>query len=189
MVQKFLNAQKIWIMEQQLKLQGHSEKPTLLYAGKHHEVILQPNHGKEPIVFEEDRVIISPFDHSVEGTTKVIDRFLKAQAAEDLLPLLTKTGQEMGIEVPAASLRDTSSRWGSCSYRGAISLSWRLIHAPHEVRRYVVVHELAHRIHFNHSDRFWQLVSQYDPEHPLHRGWLKRHGHLCRTPDVSSLLT
>lgn len=58
------------------------------------------------------------------------------------------------------SLRDTTSRWGSCSSNGHISLSWRLAFAPYDVMRYVIMHELAHRKHMNHSDEFWAFVGQ-----------------------------
>jgi len=58
------------------------------------------------------------------------------------------------------SLRDTTSRWGSCSSNGNMSFSWRLAFAPYEVMRYVVMHELAHREHMDHSAAFWATVSK-----------------------------
>ena len=73
------------------------------------------------------------------------------------------------------AVRDTKSRWGSCSASGSLSFSWRLILAPEPVLDYVVAHEAAHLVEMNHSARFWKLVRTIvaDPASP--RAWLKRH--------------
>ena len=73
-------------------------------------------------------------------------------------------------------MRDTASRWGSCSARGDLSFSWRLILAPHRVLDYVVAHEAAHLVEMNHSARFWRLVGRLMPDYEGERAWLKRHG-------------
>ncbi|MCO5233472.1 MAG: M48 family metallopeptidase [Chitinophagales bacterium] len=72
------------------------------------------------------------------------------------------------------TLRYTTSRWGSCSSTGAISLSTRLLLVPPEVCDYVILHELAHRFEMNHSDRFWALVEKAMPEYRKHLQWLKK---------------
>lgn len=75
------------------------------------------------------------------------------------------------------SVRDTTSRWGSCSTSGTMSLSWRLAFAPRDVMRYVVMHELAHRVHMDHSPAFWQTVSQlYGFGVERAKRWLNAHG-------------
>ena len=72
-------------------------------------------------------------------------------------------------------MRDTKSRWGSCSAAGSLSFSWRLIMAPEPVLDYVVAHEVAHLIEMNHSARFWKLVRTLVPDPAAQRAWLKRH--------------
>ena len=75
------------------------------------------------------------------------------------------------------TVRDTSSRWGSCSTGGTMSFSWRLAFAPLDVMRYVVMHEMAHRVHMDHSPAFWQTVSQlYGFGVERARRWLNVHG-------------
>ena len=75
------------------------------------------------------------------------------------------------------TIRDTSSRWGSCSSSGTMSFSWRLAFAPTDVMRYVVMHELAHQVHMDHSPAFWQTVSQlYGFGVERARYWLNKHG-------------
>ena len=75
------------------------------------------------------------------------------------------------------TVRDQKSRWGSCSSRGTLSFNYRLIFAPPAVLDYVVVHELCHLTHMNHSKDFWRKVASVMPEYKVHRQWLKDHGH------------
>jgi predicted metal-dependent hydrolase len=72
-------------------------------------------------------------------------------------------------------VRDTRSRWGSCSTQGRISFSWRLVMAPEAVVDYVVAHEVAHLAEMNHGPRFWRLVEALMPDSAAPRAWLKRH--------------
>ena len=74
------------------------------------------------------------------------------------------------------TLRDTRSRWGSCSHEGALMYSWRLIMAPPAVLTYVAAHEVAHMLEMNHSDRFWAVVDQLYPGWEAQRRWLHTQG-------------
>lgn len=74
------------------------------------------------------------------------------------------------------TLRDTRSRWGSCTADGDLMFSWRLIMAPPAVLDYVAAHEVAHMVELNHSRRFWALVAELCPGYGPHRAWLQRHG-------------
>ncbi len=74
------------------------------------------------------------------------------------------------------TIRDQKTRWGSCSARGTLSFNWRLMLAPPAVLDYVVVHELCHLTHMNHSAAFWALVESVCPDYRIHRKWLKEHG-------------
>lgn len=76
-------------------------------------------------------------------------------------------------------LKHNHSNWGSCSSNGNINLSTRLLFAPVPVQEYVILHELAHLIEMNHSDRFWNLISQYMPDYANKEKWLKDHGDSC----------
>jgi predicted metal-dependent hydrolase len=71
---------------------------------------------------------------------------------------------------------DPRTRWGSCSARGTLSFSWRLVIAPHWVSDYVVVHELCHLRHLNHSAHFWRMLDEAYPERRAAQAWLRRHG-------------
>ncbi len=74
------------------------------------------------------------------------------------------------------TIRDQKTRWGSCSAKGTLSFNWRLMLAPPSILDYVVVHELCHLTHMNHSSAFWQAVEKVCPDYRTARKWLKDHG-------------
>lgn len=90
--------------------------------------------------------------------------------------LLDAEAPRLGVQWRELLLRDPRSQWGSCGPDGTISLSWRLVMAPPPAFRYVVVHELCHRVHMDHSPRFWALVAQQMPDFETHKRWLHEHG-------------
>ena len=83
----------------------------------------------------------------------------------------------MGVAYNSLRLSDAKSRWGSCSGQDSLNFSWRLVMAPLPVIDYVIVHELAHIRHKNHSTRFWALVRRFMPDYQSRRKWLTKHGH------------
>ncbi len=88
--------------------------------------------------------------------------------------------QFTGGNYTSITIRDQKTRWGSCSGRGTLSFNWRLILAPPEILDYVVVHELCHLTHMNHSKEFWSLVGSVIPDYEIRRKWLKENGHALR---------
>ena len=101
---------------------------------------------------------------------------MRARAERELPPQLLTLASELGLAVRRVTIRDQRSRWGSCSRSGAIALNYRLIQMPPSVRRYILVHELAHIVHPNHSRRFWRFVESIDPAFKESERWLKRSG-------------
>ncbi len=82
-----------------------------------------------------------------------------------------------GVKYTSITIRDQNSRWGSCSSRGTLSFNYRLIFAPSVILDYVVVHELCHLTHMNHSQDFWNMVASVMPDYKIHKKWLRDHGH------------
>ena len=105
-----------------------------------------------------------------------VKAFLKLQARGRLRESTDHYVAALGKSYGRLTLRDTTSRWGSCSAQGNINYSWRLIMAPPEVLNYVVAHEVAHLAQMNHSAKFWAVVEQLYPDHDAYRVWLKDHG-------------
>jgi predicted metal-dependent hydrolase len=103
--------------------------------------------------------------------------FLKAEAKREIGTRARAKAARLGRPVAAVTVRDTRSRWGSCSGAGRLAFSWRLIMAPEYVLDYVVAHEVAHLREMNHGPRFWKLCAQLTESDPkAARAWLKRHG-------------
>jgi hypothetical protein len=102
--------------------------------------------------------------------------FLKREAKRDLTVSTQRHAAVLGVAIGRIAVRDTASRWGSCSREGALSYSWRLILAPPFVLDYLAAHEVAHRRELNHSARFWRVVDQLTADRRRAEAWLKAHG-------------
>lgn len=85
--------------------------------------------------------------------------------------------QFTGGHYTSITIRDQKTRWGSCSSRGTLSFNYRLVFAPPRVLDYVVVHELCHLTHMDHSPNFWALIEQIMPDYKVYKAWLRDHGH------------
>lgn len=103
-------------------------------------------------------------------------RSLARQAGEDLPRRLARFAPLVGVAYGRVTIRSQRTRWGSCSAKGNLNFNCLLMLCPEEVRDYVVVHELCHRIELNHSPRFWAEVEKICPDYARHRKWLKENG-------------
>jgi predicted metal-dependent hydrolase len=116
----------------------------------------------------------------VAGDAPHIERrvgdYLRREAARDLDAASRRAADELGVAIRRISVRDQSSRWGSCSTTGVLSYSWRLILAPPFVLDYLAVHEVAHLLEMNHSARFWRLVKRVCADSDRAKTWLDVHG-------------
>ena len=116
----------------------------------------------------------------VSGETPHIQRrvtdFLKREARDDLQAAVAKHAKRLGVSPKRIVLRDTASRWGSCSSTGGLNFSWRLVLAPPFVLDYLAAHEVAHIVHMNHSPLYWKLTRRLFPETDRAEAWLKTHG-------------
>ena len=106
-----------------------------------------------------------------------IVRFLKKLACDEMTRLANEKAALIGKPVCQVQVRDTTSRWGSCSTKGALSFSWRLVLAPAVALDYIVAHEVAHLVHMNHSARFWTLCKQLSADYAAGHHWIRNHGH------------
>ena len=102
--------------------------------------------------------------------------YLKAAARDRLVPVCDHYAARLGRRFSRITLRDTRSRWGSCSSAGALMFSWRLIMAPPEVLDYVAAHEVAHLAEMNHSAAFWNTVTRIHGPYDDARHWLRQNG-------------
>ena len=123
---------------------------------------------------DEDRLLVSG---PREGIARRVETWLRREALRLVSADTADYAGLAGVAVPRVTVGDARGRWGSCSSTGAIRYSWRLVLAPSAVRRATAAHEVAHRVHMNHSPAFHALVAElYDADPTPHRRWLKEHG-------------
>ncbi len=105
-----------------------------------------------------------------------IKTYLKKTARFGLADIANEKAEMIDKHISSISVRDTKSRWGSCSTDGALSFSWRLIFAPYDAIDYVVAHEVAHLQHMDHSKKFWDVCEKLSMNYKGGKSWMKRHG-------------
>ncbi len=117
--------------------------------------------------------------HTKEATRKTVLAILESFLLRQAKRHFTKRAQELssltGISYKRLFIRNQRTRWGSSSGRGNISVNWRAIMAPPAVQDYLVIHELAHQVHLNHSKAFWKVVKHWCPDYEDANRWLKNH--------------
>lgn len=142
----------------------------LNYLGRDLEVRLAL--GANRAVWGTDTLTLCLKPGTVPGG--LLERALRERARELFAERLAHYAPIVGVEVPPLALSSARTRWGSCSRKSGIRLNWRLIHFPETIIDYVVVHELAHLRHMNHSPRFWSLVEAGYPDYRAARLELQR---------------
>lgn len=102
----------------------------------------------------------------------------KKEAIKYIEPRLEFFAKKSGYNYNSLKITSARKRWGSCSSRGNINFSWRLIRAPEKIVDYVIAHEVSHLAHKNHSVRFWNFVETLMPDYKIHHKWLRENGFL-----------
>jgi predicted metal-dependent hydrolase len=112
----------------------------------------------------------------LEHASRRLRDWLLEQARADLDACVARHSKTLGVKARSISLRDQTSRWGSCTAAGLLSFSWRLVMAPAHVLDYVAAHEVAHLLEMNHGPRFWKHVTRCMPRLEEAKRWLRSHG-------------
>ncbi len=167
-----------WVVEKKRKFDRYREQlpdrefeegATFPYLGEPHEVVVEVR-SAAAVVDGTLRLA----EHNVERTSvkRALEALYRRKARERFEDRADHYAAEMDVEYDRIEIRNQKTKWGSCSTTGTIGLNWRLMMAPPAIIEYVVVHELAHLQEPNHSEVFWSLVEQYDPEYAEHADWL-----------------
>jgi hypothetical protein len=182
-VKQFVASHQAWIATQRTKLASaknytNNDTTVQLFGVTYKKKVIFSKTQPVGIAVKGSEMLINPADPNWPDSKMnvSVERFLKHTAQQYIIPRTKQLAEKMLVSVKSITLRQQKTRWGSCSSDGSIQFNWRLVHYEPAIIDYVIVHELAHRVHMNHSESFWKLVAQYDPEYTKHRGWLKRHG-------------
>lgn len=168
----FARGEKAWIAGQLAKAPGPVALTTgaiVPFKGQPHE-IRAADRGPAPVWRDEGVIWVR--GRAAHAPRRVLD-FLKSEARKAFEARVLDHASRLGVKPARITVRDTASRWGSCSSGRSLSFSWRLILAPDFVLDYVVAHEVAHLREMNHSPRFWATVQSIFPEFETARKTLR----------------
>lgn len=132
--------------------------------GEHWEVRYLKRAGSRARVTAAGRVLTVHYDgHDERSARQALRRWLVERTRGYFTGYLERVCRETGFHFKRLQIRGQTSRWGSCSSRGTLSLNYKLLFLEPELVRYLVIHELAHTRHLDHSARFWKLVQEFEP--------------------------
>ena len=129
---------------------------------------------------EQNCLVLETGNQSLEAIKQLLEQWYRMQAKkriEERVHYYTHR-YDFGKQVNRIVIKDQKSRWGSCSNKCNLNFNFRLILAPDEILDYVVVHELCHLLHMNHSAEFWRAVERIRPNYEAERDWLRQNGSL-----------
>ena len=122
-----------------------------------------------------DELLVERVPRDLRPTAIILDAWFRERARADLMLAIARHAPSLGVSPARVTIRDTTSRWGSCSRKGNLSFSWRLVLAPPQALDTVAAHELCHLRVFGHGPRFQALLAGRVPDHAAWRRWLRRH--------------
>lgn len=177
-IRQFVMKKEKWIKRKQAQARKDSIRPrefvdgeTFTYLGKDYPLQIVP--VRYPALVLNQAFKLSRDE--LENAESEFVAWYKKQARGVLTERVSYYAEKHGFEVKKIRISSARTRWGSCSSRGTLSFTWRLVLAPLEILDYVVVHELCHLRELNHSRIYWALVEDILPEYKAHRAWLKEH--------------
>lgn len=137
------------------------------------KVVITHHRSQRGIILKDGFLVVGG---EPEFLHRRVSDFLKKLAAKELSKLSIAKAKQLGKTVHHISIKDTKSRWGSCSSKNNINYNWRIILAPKHVIDYLVCHEVSHLLHQDHSTNFWNCVASLCPDYQDGRRWLKVKG-------------
>lgn len=150
----------------------------LLVDGRRYAVRVYRNPARSRLVRldrEGARVEVETRTPTRAHVQKVLERFLVRLARRRLPARCEELSALTGIDFSRVFIRNQRTRWGSSSGKGNVSFNWRAIMVPPEVQDYLIIHELAHQVHLNHSKAFWKVVERWCPDYRSANRWLRDH--------------
>jgi hypothetical protein len=178
-VSAFLDAHRGWLAQRladRPEPKPFREGAVVPVRGVDHVVVRDPALRGRTQALTSDAVRHLVVGGAPEHVGRRVRDFLRAEATADLKAAVRRHADALGTRPTSIRVRDTVSRWGSCSADGALSFSWRLVMAPPAVLDYLAAHEVAHLVEMNHSPAYWRVVDRLFPAHRAARAWLKREG-------------
>ncbi|MGI6452102.1 MAG: M48 family metallopeptidase [Syntrophomonadaceae bacterium] len=132
---------------------------------------------KQPIVtLLQGEFTVFTASRNEEPVKKAMESWYRSKATEQINERIKYYEPRVGVKPTRITVKEQKKRWGSCSSKGNLNFNWKAIMAPPSVLDYIIVHELCHLIHYNHSREFWNLVGSILPNYKTQQAWLKENG-------------
>jgi len=151
---------------------------TFSYLGKSHPLKIES--GRYPVIkLHQDELVVSVRDKTADNAQAIkqlLIKWYKQQAETELRDKTERYSRIIGVNPSSVTIKTFKSRWGSCSIAGGIQYNWKIIIAPDWIVNYVVIHELCHILHHNHSPAFWKAVERHCHDYRDCNAWLKNNG-------------
>jgi predicted metal-dependent hydrolase len=148
------------------------------YLGRNHPLKIES--GLYPAIkLHQDELVVSVRDKAADNAMAIkqlLIKWFKQQAESALRDKTESYSRIIGVNPASVTIKSFKARWGSCSITGGIQYNWKIIIAPDRVVNYVVIHELCHILHHNHSPAFWRAVERYCHDYRDCNAWLKING-------------
>ena len=173
-----LRENAVWVVEKKEKYDQYREEipernfnegGVFPYLGDEREIVVETRSSSG---VTEDTLRLARHHVEEKSVKRALETLYRRKARERFEERADYYADEMGVEYEKIEIRNQRTKWGSCSTTGTLGLNWRLMMAPPEIVDYIVIHELAHLRESNHTDSFWSLVAEYDPEYESHATWL-----------------
>ena len=137
---------------------------------------------KDRVVFADSTITIFLSEDNSKHPKIIFEKWIREYARKVITDRTKFLANQFGFKFNKISIREQSTRWGSCSSEKNLNFNWKLVMATPEILDYVVIHELCHTVEMNHAKSFWNLVEKCMPSYLTHRRWLKTSGHLLKLP-------
>lgn len=148
----------------------------LLYMGEYRKIERFKTSLQKFSIDFNDKGFIIVSDGSEEVERQLVEKFFRKQAKEELTRLADFYANKVGVQYHKITIRHQATRWGSCSSKGNLSFNLKIMCAPKEMIEYVVLHEIMHLKHFNHSKAFWQSIEEVMPNYKVCVNYFKQYG-------------
>lgn len=145
------------------------------FMGRQIQIVQIQAHGKKPSVFLKDTKLIMEFNMARYDMAILLEDWYRMQAKVIFTGKADIFKQKIGVKYRGILIRGQRTRWGSCSRLRNLTLNWKLLMAPETVIDYVIIHELAHIKHMDHSRKFWETVAKFCPKYKEYKKWLITH--------------
>ncbi len=181
-IERFIQEKRDWILSAKAKMskieapraQDYHDGATFLFLGKACPMHFVKNQ-KSALAFSFEEGLSLPASRQSDAQ-KLLIAFYRQESRKLASHFINQYASKWNLDVKSLKINGAKTRWGSCSGKNSINFSYRLAMTPIAAFEYVIVHELAHTLHHNHSAEFWHFLSQMLPDYEKRRAWLKQNG-------------